>query len=187
MPDLHDSIDSTLRTFIEAQHMFFVATAPAAAGHINLSPKGLDTLRVLGPKEIAYLDHVGSGAETIAHVRENGRIVLMFCAFQGPPRILRLYGAGEIIEPNDPPFADLRKMFGDGDGGRAIVRVALDRVATSCGYGVPLYSFEGDRPQLPDWVDRKGVEGLKQYQRQKNRRSIDGLRALKWVDNDSPR
>src|SRR6476659_11457127 len=112
MPDLHDSIDADLRAFIEAQQMFFVATAPAAAGHINLSPKGLDTLRILGPKAIAYLDYVGSGAETIAHVRENGRIALMLCAFEGPPRILRLYGRGEVIEPADAAYADLRAMFG---------------------------------------------------------------------------
>src|SRR5437870_5345471 len=123
--------------------MFFVGTAPTAAdGHVDISPKGLmETFRILGPREVAYLDFVGSGAETIAHLRENGRIVVMLCAFQGPPRIVRLYGRGEILEPRDHEFSRLRGLFPAEPAGRAIVHISITRIADSCGYGVPLYSF----------------------------------------------
>ena len=183
MGELYDGIDDRIRAFIEAQHVFFVATAPlSAAGHINLSPKGLDTLRITGPREVAYLDYVGSGAETIAHIRENGRIILMFCAFQGPPKILRLHGRGEALEPREPAFAALRPLFAPNPAGRAVVRVTIDRISDSCGFGVPLLAYRGDRSQLEAWADRKGPEGLDVYQRQKNRRSVDGLAALKWTE-----
>jgi hypothetical protein len=182
MGELH-GIDDRLRAFIQAQRVFFVATAPLAAdGHVNLSPKGLDTLRVTGDHEVMYLDYVGSGAETIAHVRENGRIVLMFCAFAGPPKIVRLHGRAEIIEPDDASYAALRSQFPPDPAGRAIVRIALDRISDSCGFGVPLMAFEGDRSQLPAWAERKGAAGLETYQREKNRRSIDDLPALRWTD-----
>jgi len=157
-----------------------VATAPLNAdGHVNVSPKGRDTLRVLDPHSVAYLDFTGSGAETIAHVRENGRIVVMLCAFQGPPRIVRLYGLGEVFEPGDAEFEGLRGLFPHEPAGRAIVRVSVTRIAGSCGFGVPLYAFEGDRSQLPDWAERKGPQGLVEYQQLKNRVSIDGLPALR--------
>src|SRR5438045_9694535 len=111
MGKIHEAIDDRLRAFLERQHLFFVATAPSGdAGRVNLSPKGLEALRVLGPREVAYLDYVGSGAETIAHVRENGRITLMLCAFEGPPMILRIYGRGEVVEPQDPAFPRLREL-----------------------------------------------------------------------------
>jgi hypothetical protein len=178
----HDTIDAALRAFIEGQQMFFVATAPlGAAGHVNLSPKGMDTLRVLGPTRVAYLDYVGSGAETIAHVKENGRIVLMWCAFQGPPKILRCHGRGEVLEAQNAEHSELRPLFPAAPTGRAIVVVAIDRIADSCGFGVPLYDFDRQRSQLADWADRKGTDGLEHYQREKNARSIDGLPALTWV------
>ena len=179
MGKVFERIDAALEEFIRAQQMFFVATAPLdARGHVNLSPKGLDTLRVLGPHTIAYLDHVGSGVETIAHLRENGRIVLMLCAFQGPPRIVRFHGRGAILEPQHPEFTQVRTLFPPEPAGRAIIRIAVTRIADSCGHGVPLYEFEGHRSQLTASAARKGVEGLRQYQHEKNRTSIDGLPAL---------
>ena len=173
-----DEIDDSLRAFIGAQRMFFVATAPlVASGHVNVSPKGLDTLRILGPRHVAYLDYVGSGAETIAHVRENGRIVLMWCAFEGPPKILRLHGRGQVLTPHDSEYQRLRPLFPAHPDGRTIIAVSVQRLATSCGFGVPLYRFERNRSQLPDWPDRKGGPGLRQYQRGKNATSLDGLPA----------
>ena len=175
-------IDHALRGFINAQRMYFVSTAPLAAdGHVNVSPKGLDTFRVLGSHTVAYLDYPGSGAETIAHLRENGRIALMFCAFDGPPRIVRLHGRGEVLEPDDAAFTELRPRFGDGPTGRAIIRIAVERVSDSCGHGVPRMAFEADRTQLPAWMDTKGDEGLRDYQRQKNASSLDGLPTLRWL------
>jgi hypothetical protein len=185
MGKAYEQIDQTLEEFIRSQQMFFVATGPlSAGGHLNLSPKGLDTLRVLGPRTLAYLDYVGSGAETIAHVRENGRIVVMLCAFQGPPRIVRLYGRGDVLEPQDHEFKQLRSVFPSEPTGRAIIRIAIERIADSCGFGVPLYAFEGNRSQLPNWASRKGTQGLLDYQEQNNRRSIDGLPALRWPENE---
>jgi hypothetical protein len=179
MGKVFDGIDEKLAAWIGAQHMFFVATAPRDGGHVNLSPKGLDSFVVLGPRSVAYLDVVGSGAETIAHLRENGRITLMFCAFEGLPRIVRLYGRGEVIEPDDAEFAALAARFPRYPSTRSVIRVGLTRVADSCGYGVPLYEYKGDRSHVADWADRKGPEGLRVYQLEKNRESIDGLPALR--------
>jgi Pyridoxamine 5'-phosphate oxidase len=178
---LYDAIDDELTGFIARQHVFFVATAPLAGdGFVNLSPKGYDTLRVLGPRTLGYLDLFGSGVETIAHARENGRIVLLFCAFDGPPRILRIHGRAEAIEPGDGEFAALRAHFGPPrPGERAILRVEATRIATSCGYAVPLYEFVGDRPQLDAWADHKGSEGLHDYAEKKNATSLDGLPGLR--------
>ena len=182
MGTLFDQIAPPLEHFIRSQHVFFVATAPLSAdGHVNLSPKGLDTLRILGPQTLAYLDHVGSGAETIAHLRENGRIVIMLCAFDGPPRIVRLHGHGEALEPQDKDFEQLRAQFPADPSGRAIIRVTLERISDSCGYGVPLLAFEKDRSQLSDWSARKGSQGLLDYQKKNNSSSIDGLAALRWA------
>jgi hypothetical protein len=179
MGNMHDAIDDRLRLFIQAQHLFFVATAPlSAAGHVNVSPKGLDSLRVLGDRTVVYLDHVGSGAETIAHLKENGRIVLMLCSFAGAPRIVRLHGEGEVLEPGHRDYAALRALFAAEPAGRAIIRIAVHRIAESCGHGVPLFSYEGDRPQLAAWAARKGEAGLAAYQRENNAVSIDGLPAL---------
>ena len=183
MARTYDALDVPLRAFIEAQQMFFVATAPLdAAAHVNLSPKGLDTFRILDGRTVAYLDHVGSGAETIAHLRENRRIVMMFCAFQGPPKVLRLHGRGEVLEQQDAGYAELRALFPPAPTGRAIIRVALDRISDSCGFGVPLYAFDAQRTQLPRWAEHKGEAGLLEYQQAKNARSIDDLPALKWTE-----
>jgi Pyridoxamine 5'-phosphate oxidase len=179
----YEAIDPPLRAFIEAQHVFFVATAPSGdTGHVNLSPKGLTSLRVLGPRTVAYLDYVGSGAETIAHLRQNGRIVIMLCAFEGPPKIVRLHGRGEVVEPGDPQHGGLRGLFPAVPLARSVIRVSVTRIADSCGYGVPLYAYEGDRSQLVAWADHKGAEGLELYQAENNARSIDDLAALRWLD-----
>jgi hypothetical protein len=169
-------LDDVARRFIEAQRVFFVASAPLdVGGHVNLSPKGLDTFRILGPTTVAYVDFNGSGVETIAHLKENGRIVLMFCAFQGPPNIFRLYGHGRVIEPHEAEFAALAESFPACENARSIVVVELTRVTDSCGYGVPLFQYEGEREQLHAWARHRGAEGLKAYRQEKNRRSIDGL------------
>jgi hypothetical protein len=169
-------IDDVAWKFIESQHVFFVASAPLdAGGHVNLSPKGLDTFRILGPTTVAYIDFNGSGVETIAHLKENGRIVLMFCAFQGPPNIFRLYGQGRVVEPHEAEFATLAEPFPDHENGRSIIVVELTRVTDSCGYGVPLFKYEGEREQLQAWARHRGPEGLKAYRQEKNRQSVDGL------------
>jgi hypothetical protein len=180
MGDTYPHIDGGLAEFLAAQHVFFVATAPLAAdGHVNLSPKGLDTFRVVDPHTVAYLDLTGSGIETVAHLRENGRIVLCFCAFEGPPRIVRLHGRGEVLEPSAPDFAQLHALFPPLDGVRSMIRVELRRIADSCGYAVPLMRFENDRRQLLAWSAKKGPAGVAGYQATKNRRSLDGLPGLK--------
>ena len=180
MAKIHPELDERLRTFIAKQHIFFVASAPNGPdGHVNCSPKGLDTLRILGPTSVAYLDFVGSGAETIAHVRQNGRVVIMFCAFEGPPKILRLHGRGEILEPNDAEFAKLLARFDPKPGIRAIIRVDVSRISDSCGYGVPLMRFEGERSQMIEWAERKKEAGLVAYQREHNATSLDGLPSLR--------
>jgi len=180
MGKLYDEIDEPLRRFLEAQRMFFVATAPLdAAGHVNLSPKGLDSFRVIDPRTVAYLDLTGSGIETVAHLRENGRIVLLFCAFEGPPKIVRLHGRGEIVEPGDPRFGSLAERFPSFASTRSVIVIALERISDSCGYGVPLYGYEGQRSQLLDWAERKGADGVVRYREDNNRLSIDGLRGLK--------
>jgi hypothetical protein len=182
MGQIHSQLDAGLRDFVERQRVFFVATAPSGGeGHVNCSPKGLDTLRVLDPDTLAYLDYIGSGAETIAHLRQNGRIVVMFCAFEGPPKILRCHGRGEVVEPGDADFATLLALFQPNQGVRSIIRIAIERIADSCGYGVPRMRFEGERTQLPAWAERKGEQGLRDYQQTKNAVSIDGLPALRWV------
>ena len=180
MGKVYEAIDASLADFIRAQHMFFVATAPLAAdGHVNLSPKGLDSFAILDPHTVAYIDLTGSGVETIAHLRENGRITICFCAFEGPPKILRLYGRGEAIEAGHAEFATLVAQFPSYLGTRSVVRVALDRIADSCGYGVPEYRYVGDRTQLLLWADRKGRAGVRAYQAERNDTSVDGLPGLR--------
>ncbi len=173
------ALSPDLAEFVASSPLFFVATAPLAAdGHVNVSPKGGDTLRVIDERTVAYLDLTGSGAETIAHLRENARITLMACAFQGPPRIVRLYGTGEVVLPHDARFADLAARFPPLTGVRSVVVVALERVSTSCGFGVPLMRLEGERDQLEAWARRKGPEGIAAYQAERNATSIDGLPAV---------
>jgi hypothetical protein len=171
-----NTISPDLQRWLEAQHVFFVATAPLAAdGHVNCSPKGCDSFRVLNDHEVAYLDYTGSGIETVAHVQENGRIVIMFCAFDGPPKIVRLHGLGNVVYPTHPSYADHAARFPDTPGARAIIHVKLTRVATTCGFGVPLMNYIGDRDQLTNWCEKKGPEGLAAYREEKNSKSIDKL------------
>lgn len=162
--------------------MFFVASAPLSSdGHVNLSPKGLDTFRIVSPTRVAYADFTGSGVETIAHVRENGRMTIMFCAFDGSPNILRLYGRGRFLEPGEAEFAAFAETMTGLPQMRAIVVLDVTRVSDSCGFGVPLYEFKGDREQMAAWCERKGAEGIRTYQSEKNAYSIDGLPGLRSV------
>ncbi len=189
----YDEIDARWRRWIASQPMFFVASAPLGAdGHVNVSPKGpIGTLRVLDAHTVAYLDVVGSGAETIAHLRENGRIVIMLCAFEGPPRILRLHGRGEPVMPGDPRYDELRERCRFEDPGgeearRAVIVVHVARISDSCGYGVPLMSFQSERPHYPAWAEKKvrtgGPEALAHYQGEHNSASLDGLPAVDLED-----
>lgn len=168
------------RAFIARQKMFFVATAPLSAdGHVNLSPKGIDgTFAVLDDKTVAYLDLVGSGIETVAHLRENSRICLMFLAFEGKPNILRLHGRGDVVLPGDAAYPDLRAQFGDVPGERSIIRVRVNRVSDTCGFGVPRYDYRGQRDELTTWAEKQGPEALDIYQKSRNARSLDGLVGL---------
>ncbi len=178
------TVDGRTASFVAAQPVFFVATAPLdPAGHVNCSPKGnRGELAVLDERRVAYLDQTGSGIETVAHLRENGRIVLMVCAFAGPPRIVRLHGQGEVVPAGTPRFAELRPRFAappSADvGARAVVVVTVERVSDSCGYGVPLMAFEGHRDTMQNWTDRKGPDGIAAYQAERNASSIDGLPGL---------
>ncbi len=176
MARTYDTITDDLASFIARQHVFLVATAASAPdGHVNVSPKGLDTFAVLDPLTVAWLDLTGSGVETIAHLRENGRITIMFCAFDGPPRIVRLHGHGDVLDLDDERATPLLARFPDYPGRRSVVTVAVERISTSCGYGVPLLEYRGDRPTLLEWADRKGPDGIAAYHAEKNARSIDGL------------
>ncbi len=178
---VHEEIDDSIRELIEAQHVFFVATAPdGPGGHVNLSPKGLaGSFAVLGPHRFAYLDYGGSGAETIAHLRQNGRITVMFAAFDGPPNIIRLFGQGRALFAGDPGFDELRDRFPVVHNRlRAIIDVDVTRVQDSCGYAVPFMDYVADRSRLTEnWVDRDPAE-LEAYWAAKNPVSIDGLPAM---------
>lgn len=179
MGKVFGALDAKLREFIERQQMFFVATAPLADdGLINLSPKGLDSLRILDDRTVVYADLTGSGIETVAHLKENGRIVVMFCAFEGTPNILRLHGRGEVIEQNHPEFESLAAQFPNYTGLRCLIRIRCQRISDSCGWGVPLYEFQKHRSQLLDWAESKGPDGLREYQLTKNSQSLDGLPGL---------
>ncbi len=174
-----ECIDDELAAWIGQQHIFFVATAPISAnGHVNCSPKGGDSFRILGPMEVAYQDYTGSGVETAAHLRENGRIVIMFCAFNGKPNIVRLHGHGEVITRSDVRYDSLAERFPHNTGTRAIVLINVSRVSTSCGYSIPKYEFEADRDTLDKWATAKGEQGLAEYRVSKNAVGIDGLPAF---------
>jgi Pyridoxamine 5'-phosphate oxidase len=176
---LYDEITPELADWLARQRLFFVATAPLAAdGLLNCSPKGMDTFRILGPREVAYLDLTGSGIETIAHLRENGRIIFTFCALEGPPKIVRLHGTGEAIAADTPDYEKLREQFPDYPGARAVVRARLTRISDSCGYAVPRYGYAGERDALIRWAESKGTDGLTRYRREKNARSLDDLPGL---------
>ena len=176
MGKIYPSIDDKLKQWLGAQKVFFVATAPiSSTGHINCSPKDGASFQVLDEQTVVYLDLTGSGVETIAHLKENERIVLMFCAMAGPPKIVRLHGRGEPVEPGHPDFEPLRATFPDTPGLRALIRIRLNRISDSCGFGVPVYEFRGQRSQLKEWAERKGEPALAAYRTEKNSRSIDGL------------
>lgn len=180
MGKTYDAIDDRLAEFIRAQQMFFVATAPLASdGCVNLSPKGLASFQILDERTVAYADLAGSGIETVAHLNENARIVIMFCAFTGAPKIVRLHGRGEVIDPDHDDFANMQKRFPPYTGLRCFIRVDCMRISDSCGWGVPLYEYQGQRSQLIDWADKKGIEDIKAYQQRMNRQSIDGLPGIK--------
>ena len=171
------TIEPALRDFLLGQHVFFVASA-APGSRVNVSPREIGALRVLGPNRVAYLDQTGSGNETAAHILAGGGITLMACAFSGAPRILRLYGKGSVLPRGGAPYADLiDEHFGGAEplGARQVVVIDVDLVQTSCGYGVPLFDHRGERPNLARWAEAKGEAGLEAYRREKNARSLDGL------------
>ena len=178
MSKVHESIGGRLRAFIEAQQVFFVATAPQVGGHVNVSPKGIGgTFVVVDEHTVAYLDITASGAETIAHVRENGRITLMFCSFAASPNVVRLHGTGRVISIYDEEYDEWAARFSETRGARAVVVVDVERVSDSCGFGVPLMEHVGERHVLPEHMERKG-SAIVGYRRAKNRTSIDGLPAF---------
>lgn len=180
----YTEIDERVRKWIGRQQMFFVATAPLAGdGLVNCSPKGLDSLRVLGPKEIAYVDTGGSGIETVAHLKENGRIVLMMCAFDGPPKIFRFYGRGTVVLPQDSGFEALLAEFPPLPAARNIIRIDVERIMDSCGYGVPLYEFRNHRDSLSNYFNERTDEEIWAYRRERNSESLDGLPGLTFPDS----
>ncbi len=173
-----DSITPPMRAFIAKQHMFFVATAPSHGGRVNVSPKGYDAFRILDDHRVAYLDLTGSGAETIAHLRDNGRITFMFCAFEGKPNICRLYGSGRVVRPGDDDFDELIAQFDAAPGTRSVIVADIDRTSNSCGFSVPFMDFVEERPTLSDHWDGKDDEEIEAYWAKKNAISIDGLPAV---------
>lgn len=179
MGKVYDTITPKIADWLSQQQMFFVATAPLAAdGLVNCSPKGMDSFRILGPREVAYVDLTGSGIETVAHLRENGRIVFMFCAFEGTPNIVRLHGRGEVIAAEAPAFEELASAFPAYPGARAIIRTRVDRISDSCGFAVPRYAYREQRDTLLRASEAKGEAGLATYRHEKNVRSLDGLPGL---------
>jgi Pyridoxamine 5'-phosphate oxidase len=175
MGKLFAEIDAKLAAWIREQALFFVATAPEHGGHVNVSPKGpIGTLRIVDGRTVEYDDHIGSGAETAAHIRDDGRVCIMLCAFSGPPRIVRLHGTGEVRPAADPAE----------NGIRAVIRVTLDRISDSCGFGVPLMELTDERPQRERWLAHKGPDGLREYVVERNAASIDGLPAFTSAPRD---
>ena len=176
MSKQRQNIDPELAAWIAAQKVFFVATAPLSAhGHINLSPKGGDSFRILGPMEVAYQDYTGSGSETAAHLRENGRIIIMFTAFEGSPQVARLHGRGTVITAGHPRFAELARLFPENPGTRAFVHVQVTRVSTSCGFSIPFFDYRAPRETLDRWAAQQGPEKMAAYRASKNQLSIDNL------------
>lgn len=174
MGTFYDTIEPKLVEFIGRQQMFFVATA-APTGRVNVSPKGLDSFRVLGPNRVAWLNGTGSGNETAAHISQDPRMTLMFCAFEGKPWILRLYGTARMVQPPDAEWPELAALFPPMGGARQVYVVDVDSCQTSCGFGVPLYDHVGQRDLMPQWAANKGPDGIATYQVTKNSTSIDGF------------
>ncbi len=188
MGKFHESISDEHKDFIEKQHMFFVSTAPLSAeGHINLSPKGLDCFRVLSPNRVAYMDLISSGNETSAHTLENGRVTIMFCAFEGNPNILRLYGKGYTVLPGNSEWESMSAQFTIYPSTRQLIVADISKVQTSCGFGVSLYEYVGERDHHFKWAEQRGQAGLETYQHEKNLRSLDGLPTpLGMKENHNP-
>lgn len=179
----YTEIGDRLQAWIARQHVFFVATAPTSAeGLVNCSPKGLDSLRVLGPMQIAYADTGGSGIETVAHLKDNGRITLMMCAFDGPPKIFRFYGRGTAVEPHEERFNELLPNFPDMPTVRNIIVIDVERIIDSCGYGVPLYEFRQHRDSLGNYFSKQSEDEILEYRRTRNAESLDGLPGLALRD-----
>ena len=182
----HETINEGLCEWVEKQKLFFVSTAPLSGdGLVNCSPKGMNTFRILDPKTVAYLDLTGSGVETIAHLRENGRITIMFCAFEGSPNILRLYGKGQVFERGSSEYEANLEHFDELLGARAIIHIEVHRIIDSCGYSIPLYKFAGDRDILTKWSERKGQDGVDAYNQENNLKSLDGLPGIHPKDQTS--
>lgn len=174
MARIYQQIQPQHEEFIREQHLFFVGTA-GRDGHVNISPKGYDTFRILSPNQVAYLDLTGSGNETSAHLLKTNRITFMFISFEGKPLILRLFGDGRVVLPGSGEWNELADRFPALPGARQIVVSTIDIVKTSCGFSVPFYSFEGERSALSEWAEKQGEEGLKDYRRNKNEESMDGF------------
>ncbi|HEV7860555.1 MAG TPA: pyridoxamine 5'-phosphate oxidase family protein [Pyrinomonadaceae bacterium] len=174
MAKFYTQLDETLRSFIGEQKIFFTATAPEQ-GRINLSPKGMDTFRLIDERTVAYLDLTGSGNETAAHLIENGRLTIMFCSFSESPLILRLYGTGRVVRAHDEEWESLHSHFRAMPGERQIIVLHLEAAQTSCGFAVPVYELKEERPMLIEWTMKKGEEGIRDYWKEKNQTSIDGL------------
>jgi len=174
MSKFYNKITPRLQKFIEAQKIFFVATAPNS-GRINLSPKGMDSFRVIEKNRVLWLNVTGSGNETAAHLLENKRITIMFCAFEGAPNILRLYGKGKEIKEGDTSWEELISLFPETPGTRQIFDISIDSAQTSCGMSIPFFEYKSERNELNDWAKEKGKEGIKAYWATKNQKSIDGL------------
>lgn len=174
-----EQIDEKMVAWVEKQPMFFVSTSPLSKdGHVNCSPKGRDTLRILGPNEIAYLDMGGSGIETVAHVNENQRIVIMLCAFEGPPRIVRFHGKGEVVEPGAPEFKRLLETFPASPSARSIIKINVTRISDSCGYGVPRMEYQGPRDQIERYLEQRRPKDVELFMAENNEVSYDGLPGL---------
>lgn len=192
MAKFYETISENMQAFIEKQHMFFVATAPLSLeGHVNMSPKGKDSFRILSPTRVAYLDLIGSGNETSAHLHENRRITFMFCAFDGAPNIVRLFGQGRTVTPSDPEWAELGALFPleQYNNVRQIIVADLHKTMTSCGYGIPFMDYVGERDTMERWAETKGADGLIAYQCEKNSESIDGLitpLGLEFAEQNAP-
>ncbi len=182
MGKTYSHIDQDMAEWIQRQHLFFVASAPLAGnGLVNCSPKGLESFAILDEHSVAYLDFNGSGVETIAHLREKGRIVIMFCALEGAPKIVRLHGTARVVVAHEAEFSELRAKLPASQAVRSIIYVNVERISDSCGFGVPLYEYVGEREALVKWSASKSDEALAAYQEQKNRYSLDGLPGLQGM------
>lgn len=179
MGKVYPEIDEKMKAWVEKQKLFFVATAPLAGdGMVNCSPKGMDSFRMLGPRTVGYLDLTGSGVETIAHLKENQRMVIMMCAFEGPPNIVRFHGKGRVFERGSEEYAARIDRYEAYPGARAIIEVEVERISDSCGYSVPYYDYQGERDILLKWANAKGEEGVRDYQKKNNTQSLDGLEGI---------